>query len=173
MALLCFLLGLDFLDAHTFPWFDDDEFSVASNRKTNLILTNNHHGAVVEHRIEGKEGGYSLGCFFLVQHSPFVGSGLAPFRGKGKFLGWGHTFDVVLVFLFSLMHTVRTFDNVWSFGSSDSSALRRCCSERPYEHCTVSLLLTLGEQFLTSSLESVSIHTLFVWLSWLLSPCAA
>lgn len=168
MALLCFLLGLDFLDAHTFPWFDDDEFSVASNRKTNLILTNNHHGAVVEHRIEGKEGGYSLGCFFLVRWFR-----VGTVSWEREVFGVGTHVRRCPRFLFSLMHTIRTFDNVWSFGSSDSSALRRCCSEWPYEHCTVSLLLTLGEQFLTSSLESVSIHTLFVWLSWLLSPCAA
>lgn len=89
------------------------------------------------------------------------------FVGKGN-LWWGHTFDVVLVFLFSLMRARLRNRRVRVISVHVQINTRRCLFQiralsvavaaSGTSNITVSPL-TLGEQFLTPSLESFAIHT--------------
>lgn len=133
------------------------KFSVASNRKTNLILETRTLLTLslsLGDWIEGKEGDSNLvvSQIFLVfvtwsHRDPDADTRVVPrrwhrFFGKeGSLWGWGHTFDVVLVFLFSLMQhlTITTTSGVAVIlrlldSSLDSSTLRRCCSEWHFEY---------------------------------------
>lgn len=83
-------------------------FSVASNRKPNLVSTHKHtYTGGLESK--GKKAiPISYAVLFQVAmcaysptaHTAERGGLLRAgiIRGKGKFGGWGHTFDVVLVF---------------------------------------------------------------------------
>lgn len=127
------------------------KFSVASNRKTNLILETTTLLSLGDW-IEGKEGDSNLVVpqivlvFFTWSHNrscsgSYRVDGIVSLGKEGSLWGWGHTFDVVLVFLFSLMHpiTVTTTIGVAVIlrlldYSLDSSTRRRCCSEWHFEY---------------------------------------
>lgn len=125
------------------PWFDDDddEFSIASNRKPCGETRNRR-----ERRrfLQHWRGWFSVSVPVSVP---------ASIRGKGKFWGVGTHVRRCPRFLFSLWctrfpdsieHSPSLLQRGWHFDLVVSSTLQ----------------LTLGEQFLTPSLESVSIPTL-------------